>query len=121
MKCVFRKGKVLGMDMKEFIKEAERLNVLGIQVTKDNKMESEWYKEAQCRRNVYSVTKSFTSCAVGFAVQEGLLSLDEKLTEAFSEDLPEDCSSPFQNFTNLDFFILIKGNGMENSFYLKNG
>lgn len=89
MKCVFRKGKVLGMDMKEFIKEAERLNVLGIQVTKDNKMEAEWYKEAQCRRNVYSVTKSFTSCAVGFAVQEGLLSLDEKLTEAFSEDLPE--------------------------------
>ena len=70
MKCVFRKGKVLGMDMKEFIKEAERLNVLGIQVTKDNKMEAEWYKEAQCRRNVYSVTKSFTSCAVGFAVQD---------------------------------------------------
>ena len=29
------------------------------------------------------------SCAVGFAVQEGLIDLNEKLTEAFSGDLPE--------------------------------
>ena len=43
----------------------------------------------KCRRNIYSATKSFTSCAVGFAVQEGLIDLNEKLTEAFSGDLPE--------------------------------
>lgn len=33
--------------------------------------------------------KSFTSCAMGFAVQEGLISLDEKLTDAFADDIPE--------------------------------
>ena len=43
--------------------------------------------------------KSFTSCAVGFAVQEGLLSLDEKLTDAFSEDLPEVVDENLQTAT----------------------
>lgn len=77
------------MNISEFIKIAEELNVLGIKITKDDTLIAEWYSEAECRRNIYSAAKSFTSCAVGFAVQEGLISLDEKLTEAFSEDLPD--------------------------------
>ena len=77
------------MDISEFIEAAERLNVLGIKVTKDNETAAEWYSEPECRRNVYSAAKSFTSCAVGFAVQEGLISLNEKLIEAFPEDLPD--------------------------------
>ena len=77
------------MDLTRFAEAAERLHVLGIKVTKDDELIGEWYYEPECRRNVYSATKSFTSCAVGFAVQEGLLSLDEKLTDAFREDLPD--------------------------------
>lgn len=82
-------GGVKFMNISEFIKIAEELNVLGIKITKDDTLIAEWYSEAECRRNIYSAAKSFTSCAVGFAVQEGLISLDEKLTEAFSEDLPD--------------------------------
>ena len=37
---------------------------------------------------IYSASKSFTSCAVGFAVQEGLIDLDERLMDAFKEDIP---------------------------------
>ena len=70
------------MDLTRFVEAAERLHVLGIKVTKDDELIGEWYYEPECRRKVYSATKSFTSCAVGFAVQEGLLSLDEKLTDA---------------------------------------
>ena len=77
------------MDISEFIEVAERLNVLGIKITKDNEMVAEWYSETECRRNIYSATKSFTSCAVGFAVQEGLISLNEELVEAWWEDLPD--------------------------------
>ena len=77
------------MDISDFIKIAKDYNVLGIKVSKDNELVAEWYSEPECRRNIYSATKSFTSCAVGFAVQEGLICLNEKLTEAFAGDLPE--------------------------------
>ena len=40
-----------------------------LKITKDSELIAEWYSEAECRRNIYSATKSFTSCAVGFAVQ----------------------------------------------------
>ena len=77
------------MDISDFIGAAKTFHVIGIKVTKDGDLINEWYSEPECRRNIYSATKSFTSCAVGFAVQEGLLSLDEKLTDAFPEDLPD--------------------------------
>ena len=48
----------------------------------------EKYWDEDCRRNIYSASKSFTSCAVGFAVQEGLIDLDERLMDAFKEDIP---------------------------------
>lgn len=59
------------MNISEFIEIANGLNVLGIKITKDNETVAEWHSEDECRRNIYSATKSFTSCAVGFAVQEG--------------------------------------------------
>ena len=57
------------MDISEFIEVAKNLNVLGIKITKDGELAAEWHSEPECRRNIYSATKSFTSCAVGFAVQ----------------------------------------------------
>ena len=76
------------MDISDFIGAAKTFHVLGIKITKDGDLINEWYSEPECRRNIYSATKSFTSCAVGFAVQEGLLSLDEKLNlvQKFLED-----------------------------------
>ncbi len=41
---------------------------------------------------LYSFSKSLTATAVGFARQEGLLSLDEKLIDIFPEDCPEEIS-----------------------------
>ncbi len=38
---------------------------------------------------MYSFSKSLTATAVGFARQEGLLSLDERLVDLFPEDCPE--------------------------------
>ncbi len=37
---------------------------------------------------VYSFTKSLTSTAIGFAVQEGILSLDDPMVDFFSGELP---------------------------------
>ena len=38
---------------------------------------------------MYSVSKSFTSTAIGFAISEGLLTLDTKLIDIFPEFRPE--------------------------------
>jgi CubicO group peptidase (beta-lactamase class C family) len=73
------------MDLKPFIKEIEnqKLNVEGIMVTRRGELlgEHRWIPEAP--RNVFSVSKSFTSIAVGMAVDEGKLSLRDKVVAAF--------------------------------------
>ena len=97
------------MNITEFIETAKTLNVLGIKITKDNETAAEWYSEAECRRNIYSATKSFTSCAVGFAVQEGLISLDEKLTDAFAEDLPDSIDENLKAATVRDLLTMCLG------------
>ena len=58
------------MDLSNFVEKAKELNVLGVKVSQNGELIGGWYSEPECRRNVYSATKSFTSCAVGFAVQE---------------------------------------------------
>ena len=80
------------MNIETFTDIAAPLGVLGVKITQNDRLTAEWYSEPDIRRNIYSATKSFTSCAVGFAVQEGLLSLDEKLVDAFPEDLPDTVS-----------------------------
>ena len=62
-----------------------------------------------CRRNVYSASKSFTSAAVGIAQREGLLSIDEKLTDAFAEDLPEEVSENLAAATVRDLLTMQLG------------
>ena len=42
---------------------------------------------------LFSLSKSFTSCAVGFACAEGKLSLDARLVDLFRDKLPE-CYDP---------------------------
>ena len=41
------------------------------------------------KMQVYSLSKAFTSAAVGIAVDEGILSLDEKVSEIFPDKMPE--------------------------------
>lgn len=97
------------MDISEFIEVAKNLNVLGIKITKDGELAAEWHSEPECRRNIYSATKSFTSCAVGFAVQEGLIDLSEKLTEAFSGDMPENIDDNLKSATVRDLLTMCLG------------
>lgn len=97
------------MDISEFIEVAKKLNVLGIKVTQNGELIAEWHSEPECRRNIYSATKSFTSCAVGFAVQEGLISLEEKLTDVFSEDLPDFIDDNLKAATVRDLLTMCLG------------
>ncbi len=52
----------------------------------------------QYKHSMYSMSKSFTSTAVGFAVTEGRLKVSDKVISFFPNDLPE---SPSENLKNL--------------------
>lgn len=97
------------MNFAPYIAEAERVRVLGVNATKDGELVLKWRSEGECRRNIYSATKSFTAIAVGFAVQEGLLRLDEKLTDAFAGDLPETVCENLQRATVRDLLTMRLG------------
>ena len=72
-----------GMELKRFEEKAKELRVLGMKISIGQDVVYEHYWDEDCRRNIYSASKSFTSCAVGFALQEGLVRLDDKLDVAF--------------------------------------
>jgi CubicO group peptidase (beta-lactamase class C family) len=48
--------------------------------------------KSELKHTLYSTSKSFTSTAIGFAVTEGLITVDDKVISFFPDDLPETLS-----------------------------
>ncbi|WP_379152995.1 serine hydrolase domain-containing protein [Paenibacillus sp. sgz5001063] len=48
--------------------------------------------QPELQHSLFSLSKSFTSTAIGLAVAEGLLSLEDRVVAFFPEDAPEDIS-----------------------------
>lgn len=67
----------------------ENLAVRGVRVYQDGALIASYQPEPEQRQNQYSVTKSFTSTACAFAVEEELFSLDDFVLDHFREDVPE--------------------------------
>ena len=66
------------------------IDINSIMVVQDGKVTAEacfngWTADSTHR--MWSVSKTFTSLAVGYAVEEGLLSLDDKMADIFSEEV----------------------------------
>ncbi len=96
-------------DLAHFHEEAQKLRVLGVRITQDGEVLDHICWDDDCRRNVYSAAKSFTSAAVGIAAREGLLRLDEKLTDAFPDDLPASVSDELAAATVRDLLTMCLG------------
>ena len=97
------------MDLENFGKKAEPLRCLGVKVSQHGVVTAHKVWDEECRRNVYSASKSVTSCAVGFAIQEGLLSLEERLVDAFPQDLPETVGENLEKATVRDLLTMCLG------------
>jgi len=97
------------MDIDKIQQKAEEMRILNLGVMKDGKilLKKDW--DGEIRRNQYSASKSFTSIAVGMACKEGLLSLDEKLCEAFEEEMPDNPSSFLCRATVRDLLTMCLG------------
>lgn len=104
------------IDLTEFESRAVPLRALGVVVSQNGMQLARKLWDDACRRNVYSASKSFTSMAVGIAQKEGLLSIDEKLTDAFKDDLPEIVSENLKAATVRDLLTMCLG--QEKSFLM---
>ena len=97
------------MNLTSFIETAEPLGIIGLKITRAGEEIIEHHWEQPLRRNLYSGSKSFTSVAVGMARAEGLLTLDEKLTDVFADELPENVSENLAAATVRDLLTMHLG------------
>lgn len=67
----------------------------------------------ELRHTLYSMSKSFTSTAVGFAVAEGKLRVDDKVVSFFPKDLPEPVSEHLAALRVKDLLTMSVGNEKE--------
>lgn len=67
----------------------ENLAVRGLRVYRDGALIASYQPQPEERQNQYSGTKSFTSTACAFAIQEGLFTLDDSVLDHFRQDAPE--------------------------------
>ena len=68
----------------------EHLAIEGIAVMEDGCVTAEHRWTPDLPRNIYSHTKSFMATAIGIAISEAKLSLDDRLAECFPESVPTD-------------------------------
>ncbi|MDD3242546.1 MAG: serine hydrolase [Eubacteriales bacterium] len=100
--------------------ESQELALHGLMVLRHNKVVAEgWWAPYQSAYNhmLFSLSKSFTSTAVGFAVQEGLVSLDDPILKFFPGKLP---AAPCENMQKMKVRHLIgmcTGHIVEPSFH----
>ena len=74
-------------DMKE-----NKLEFHSFMVIKEGKVACEFYRapfNAETPHSMYSISKTVTAIATGFAINEGLFSLDTRIVDVFPEYIPE--------------------------------
>lgn len=65
------------------------------------------------RHELYSLSKSFTSTAVGMAINEGKFKLDDKVTSFFPDDAPKEASQNLQAMCVRDILAMATGHKSE--------
>jgi CubicO group peptidase (beta-lactamase class C family) len=70
---------------------------------------------AESRHELYSLSKSFTSTAVGLAVSEGKLSLDDPILKYFTDEAPENPSANLRAMRIRDLLRMCTGHQVEPS------
>lgn len=62
---------------------------------------------------LYSLTKSFTSVAVGLAISDGLLSLDDRVVDVLPDHVPADVSEQGRRLTVHHLLSMTAGHAVD--------
>jgi CubicO group peptidase (beta-lactamase class C family) len=81
-----------------------------------------WYPyKPQYKHIMHSVSKTFTSTAIGFAVDEKLLTVDDKVISFFPDDLPQEVSPYLEELTVKHLLTMSTGQDPAPDFALSDG
>lgn len=110
----------------DFVKtiEAQKLNVHSLMVVKHGQVVAEgwWAPYApQLRHTLYSLSKSFTSTAVGMAVAEKRLTVDDKVVSFFPDDVPATISPNLAAMRVKDLLTMSTGHDKDTTGSLRGG
>lgn len=96
--------------------EKEKQDLHSIMIVKDgNVIYENWMSEGNETQPhiLNSVSKTFTSMAVGFAISDGLFGLDDKVADIFPEYLPENPSENVMAITVRDLLTMNSGHSTD--------
>lgn len=108
----------MGVEMNKFLDAIRNQNMVinYVQVRQGGEIIVDYSRlESKTRLNTWSVSKSVVSAAVGIAIEEGLLSIEEKICDSFEEYLPENAGKNLLEITVRD--MLTMTTGLENALF----
>lgn len=95
------------------------LELHSFMVVRNGKVAAEgWWDpyKADLKHTMYSTSKAFTSTAIGFAVTEGLLTVEDKVISFFPESLPDTVSENLASMCVKDLLTMSAGQDPEPTF-----
>ncbi|MFD2934327.1 serine hydrolase domain-containing protein [Spirosoma flavum] len=104
--------------------EAEKLNVHSVMVLRHGQVVAEgwWAPYApQLKHTLYSLSKSFTSSAVGMAVAEKRLTVEDKVVSFFPKDVPATISKNLAAMRVKDLLTMSTGHDKDTTPALRGG
>jgi len=97
----------------EFIEAADQIDAMNsFMLVRHGRVIAEgWWSpyDAESNHELYSLSKSFTSTAVGMAVAEGKLSIDDEVLKFFPEDVPAEPSANLKAMRVRDLLTMSAG------------
>ena len=93
----------------------------GIMVIQHGKVLEEKFFVPDTAHILNSVSKTFTATAVGFAIHEGLLSLDDRIVDLFPESVPARVSDTLARVTLRHLLTMNSGHGTDPTYAVRSG
>lgn len=101
---------------------ADSLEIHSLMIVSDGKVIYEDWRnggDATQKHVLNSVSKTFTSIAVGMAISEDVLRLDEKVADIFPEYLPENASDNLRSMNVRDLLTMTCGHAADHTFEMQ--
>lgn len=99
------------LSLEHFVQETikKKLDLYHVVVRQHGEIVGQFDWRENRRDNIHSLSKSFLSLAVGMAVEEGILSLDERPAEIFKDKLPKHPSEHLKEMTIRNMIMMATG------------